>query len=70
MPLERSVKSELRDKVSTANKANVDEIIGLVEAARAGLPEDDADYTRLGGWLEDLAVVKGGSVPGRFGDTV
>jgi hypothetical protein len=70
MPLERSVKSDLRDKVSTANKSNVDGIIALVEAARGGLPEDDADFVRLGGWLEDLTVVKAGSVPGRFGDTV
>jgi hypothetical protein len=69
MPLERSVKSELRDKVSLANKTNVDEVIALVEGARSGLSEDDADYARLGGWLEDLAAVKGGSVPGRFGDT-
>ncbi len=69
MPLERSVKSDLRDKVSTANKSNVDDIIALVEGARSGLAQDDADYTRLGGWLEDLAVVKSGSVPGRFGDT-
>ena len=59
MPLERSVKSELRDKVSLANKANVDEVTSLVEAARAGLPEDDADYARLGGWLEDLAGDQG-----------
>jgi hypothetical protein len=70
MPLERSVKSDLRDKVSTANKSNVDGIIALVEAARGGLAEDDADFVRLGGWLDDLAVVKAGSVPGRFGDTV
>src|SRR5664280_134912 len=70
MPLERSVKSDLRDKVSTANKSNVDGIIALVEAARGGLAEDDADFVRLGGWLDDLAVVKSGSVPGRFGDTV
>lgn len=70
MPLERSVKSDLRDKVSLANKSNVDEVTALVEAARSGLPEDDADYARLGGWLDDLAAIKGGSVPGRFGDTV
>jgi hypothetical protein len=70
MPLERDVKSSLRDKVSTANKHNVDDIIKLVEDTRAGLPEDDKDYVRLGGWLEDLAVVKGGQVIGRHGDTV
>ncbi len=66
MPLEADVKSKLRDRVSTANKSNVDEVIAEVEAARAGLAEDDKDFARLGGWLEDLAVVKGGGVPGKF----
>jgi hypothetical protein len=70
MPLERDVKSTLRDKVSTANKSNVDDIIKLVEDARATLAEDDKDHARLGGWLDDLAVVKGGQVIGRHGDTV
>lgn len=66
MPLDSDVKSKLRDRVSTANKSNVDEVVADVEAARAGLAEDDKDYARLGGWLEDLAVVKGGGVPGKF----
>jgi hypothetical protein len=66
MPLDADVKSALRDRVSTANKANVDEVIAAVEEARAGLTDDDKDYARLGGWLEDLAVVKGGGVPGKF----
>ena len=66
MPLDREVKSKLRDRVSLANKSNVDEVIAEVEQARAGLDEDDKDHARLGGWLEDLAVVKGGQVPGKF----
>jgi hypothetical protein len=66
MPLDADVKSKLRDRVSTANKANVDEVIAEVEANRATLAEDDKDYARLGGWLEDLAIVKGGGVPGKF----
>jgi len=41
-----------------------------VQEARASLAEDDKDYARLGGWLDDLAVVKGGQVIGRFGDTI
>lgn len=65
MPIDQSVKSALRDRVSLANKSNVDEVIAAVEEARAGLAEDDKDYTRLGGWLEDLALVKGGGVPGK-----
>ncbi|MFN8111319.1 MAG: hypothetical protein U0Y82_15985 [Thermoleophilia bacterium] len=69
MPLEQAVKSQLRDKVSTANKANVDDVIAQVQEARGGLPEDDKDYIRLTGWLEDLEVVKGGKVVGKFGDT-
>lgn len=66
MPLDADFKSKLRDRVSTANKSNVDDVISEVEAARAGLEEDDKDHARLGGWLEDLAVVKGGGVPGKF----
>ncbi len=66
MPLDADVKSKLRDRVSTANKTNVDEIIANVEATRAGLAENDKDHARLGGWLEDLAIVKGGGVPGKF----
>ncbi len=69
MPLERAQKSELRDKVSLANKSNVDEVAALVAQARAGLAEDDKDYERLTGWLNDLEVVKGGKIVGRFGDT-
>ncbi len=70
MPLDQALKSALRDKVSTANKTNVDDIAAQVQEARATLSEDDKDYARLGGWLDDLAVVKGGQVIGRFGDTI
>lgn len=66
MPLDSDVKSALRDRVSTANKANVDEVIAAVEATRADLAEDDKDHARLGVWLEDLAVIRGGGVPGKF----
>ena len=66
MPLEQSQKSQLRDKVSTANKTNVDAVADEVNAALAGLDADDKDYGRLKGWLEDLSVVKGGGVPGKF----
>ena len=66
MPLEQAVKSALRDKVSTANKTNVDAVADEVNAALAGLDADDKDYARLQGWLEDLSVVKGGGVPGKF----
>ncbi len=66
MPIDPDVKSKLRDRISTANKSNVDEIIAEVEAAREGLAEDDKDYARSAGWLEDLAHVKGGGVPGKF----
>ena len=68
MPLDREVKSKLREKVSLANKSNVDEVIAEVEAARAGLAPDDKDYERLGGWLEDLSHIAGGKVIGRTGD--
>lgn len=66
MPLDRDRKSALRDKVSTANKSNVDAIADEVNAALAELEDGDKDKTRLQGWLEDLAVVKGGGVPGKF----
>jgi hypothetical protein len=66
MPLDPDLKSSLRDKVSTANKSNVDEVIASVTDARAGLAEDDKDHHRLGVWLEDLAQIKGGGVPGKF----
>lgn len=68
MPLDREEKSKLRDMVSLANKSNVDDAIAAVEAARATLPEDDKDYARLSGWLEDLSHVAGGKVIGRTGD--
>ena len=66
MPLDSDVKSKLRDRVSTANKGNIDEVIAEVEAAQASLGADDKDHGRLGGWLEDLATIKGGGVPGKF----
>lgn len=66
MPLEQAVKSALREKVSTANKANVDAITDEVSATLATLDADDKDYARVQGWLEDLAMVKGGGVPGKF----
>lgn len=66
MPLDRELKSQLRDRVSTANKSNVAEITSAVEEARATLDADDKDYARLGGWLEDLSTVAGGNVPGKF----
>lgn len=68
MPLDREEKSKLRDMVSLANKSNVDDAIAAVEAARANLPEDDKDYARLTGWLEDLSHIAGGKVIGRTGD--
>ena len=66
MPLDSDVKTKLRDRVSTANKGNIDEVIAEVEAARAPLADDDKDHGRLGGWLDDLATIKGGGVPGKF----
>lgn len=66
MPLEQAQKSALREKVSTANKANVDAITEEVTAALGTLDADDKDYARVQGWLEDLATVKGGGVPGKF----
>ncbi len=68
MPLDREIKSKLRDRVSLANKSTVDEVIGEVEAARAGLAPDDKDYERLGVWLEDLTHIAGGKIIGRTGD--
>ncbi len=66
MPLEQALKSTLRDKVSTANKSNVNDVADEVNAALATLDPDEKDYARLQGWLEDLSVVKGGGVPGKF----
>jgi len=68
MPLDRETKSKLRDRVSLANKSNVEEVVAEVEAARAGLAPDDKDYDRLGGWLEGLSHIAGGKVIGRTGD--
>ena len=66
MPLEQAQKSALREKVSTANKSNVNAITEEVTAALGTLDADDKDYARVQGWLEDLATVKGGGVPGEF----
>lgn len=66
MPLDRDRKSDLRNRVSLANKANVDEVAADVNAALAELEDGDKDKARLEGWLEELAVVKGGGVPGKF----
>lgn len=66
MPLDREVKSKLRDRVSTASKANVDQVAADVATAQGTLSEDDKDFARLAGWLADLASIKGGSVPGKF----
>ena len=68
MPLEQAHKSALRDKVSTANKSNVDAITEEVSGVLATLEADDKDHARLQGWLEDLATVKGGGVPGKFSE--
>ncbi len=68
MPLDREVKSKLRDRVSLANKSNAEEVIAEVEAARATLEPDDKDYARLTGWIEDVQHVAGGKVIGRTGD--
>jgi hypothetical protein len=65
MPLDREVKSALRDKVSLANKSNVADVMEEVQKARATLPEDDKDFARLGGWLEDLQAIAGGGVIGK-----
>lgn len=66
MPLDPAVKSQLRDKVSTANKSNVDAVAERVAEAQLTLAEDDKDFARLAGWLEDLSQIKGGGVPGRY----
>ena len=68
MPLDREVKSKLRDRVSLANKTNAADVIAEVEAARATLEPDDKDYARLTGWIEDVQHVAGGKVIGRTGD--
>jgi hypothetical protein len=44
----------------------VDAVRAEVEAALAGLAEDDKDRARLGSWLEDLSVVADGGIPGKF----
>jgi predicted site-specific integrase-resolvase len=66
MPLDRDRKSDLRNRVSLANKANVDEVAADVNSALAELEDGDKDKARLEGWLEELSVVKGGGVPGKF----
>lgn len=66
MPLDRDRKSALRDRVSLANKSNVDDVAAEVTAAMNELEEGDKDRARLQGWLDDLATVKGGGVPGKF----
>jgi len=66
MPLEQAQKSALRDKVSTANKSNVDAVTEEVSSVLATLSPDDKDHARVQGWLEDLATVKAGGVPGKF----
>lgn len=68
MPLDRELKSKLRDRVSLANKTTAPEVIAEVEAARATLDPDDKDYARLTGWIEDVQHVAGGKVIGRTGD--
>lgn len=66
MPLDRDRKSALRDRVSLANKTTVDEVAAEVTAAMNELEDGDKDKARLQGWLDDLATVKGGGVPGKF----
>jgi hypothetical protein len=66
MPLEQAQKSALREKVSTANKHNVDAVTDEVTAVLGTLDADDKDYVRIQGWLEDLETIKGGGVPGKF----
>jgi hypothetical protein len=66
MPLEQAAKSALREKVSTANKHNVDAVTDEVTAVLATLDADDKDHARVQGWLEDLEMIKGGGVPGKF----
>jgi hypothetical protein len=66
MPLEQAAKSALREKVSTANKHNVDAVTDEVTAVLGTLDADDKDHARVQGWLEDLEMIKGGGVPGKF----
>jgi hypothetical protein len=66
MPLEQAQKSALREKVSTANKHNVDAVTDEVTAALGTLDADDKDYARVQGWLDDLELIRGGGVPGKF----
>ncbi len=68
MPLDREVKSKLRERVSRALKSNAEEVAAEVEAALATLAPDDKDYVRLGVWLEDLSHIAGGKIIGRTGD--
>ena len=58
MPLEQALKSSLRDRVSTANKSNVDDVADEVNAALSTLDPDEEDHAGLQGWLEDLSVVR------------
>jgi hypothetical protein len=57
MPLEQALKSSLRDRVSTANNSNVDDVADQVNAALTTLDPDDKDYAAAG--------VAGGSVHGQ-----
>ena len=66
MPLEQAAKSALREKVSTANKHNVEAVTDEVTAVLGTLDADDKDYARVQGWLEDLEMIRGGGVPGKF----
>ena len=66
MPLEQAQKSALREKVSTANKHNVEAVTDEVTAVLGTLDADDKDYVRVQGWLEDLEMIRGGGVPGKF----
>ena len=66
MPLEQAQKSALREKVSTANKHNVEAVTDEVTAVLGTLDADDKDYARVQGWLDDLEMIRGGCVPGKF----
>lgn len=66
MPLDPAEKSKLRDRVSTASKANVENVAEDVARAQGTLDESEKDFARLAGWLEDLAAIKGGAVPGKY----
>jgi len=65
MPLDRVIKTALRDRVSLANKSNVTAVIEAVEKARATLVPGDKDFERLGAWLTDLRSIAGGAVMGK-----